>query len=67
VQVARNALVWDLLVQLAAETNAARSRVWETNIISLRNEVEQYHFCKEKISRWRSQHITKTLYNSQFL
>ena len=24
------------------------SRVWETNIISLRNEVKQYHFCASK-------------------
>ena len=37
------------------------SRVWEANIISLRNEVKQYLFCEAKISRWRSQHITKSL------
>ena len=63
----RRVLCTSCVILPSAVICASRVRSYKANIISLRNEVEQYHFCKAKISRWRSRHITKTLYNSQEL
>ena len=47
----RRVLCTSCVILPSAVICASRVRSYKANIISLRNEVEQYHFCKAKISR----------------